>query len=101
LASCEEDCILCIVTVVFGQGTRERYAALRAAIKEQPCVQRCRATSRRFDFMLVITAASPEAYEARTEAKLMINAAIRCCDSIVVRSSVKFTNERPVFVGAP
>lgn len=101
MASCEDRLDPLHRDLVFEQGARERYAALRAAMKKEPCVQQCNARSRRFDFVLVITAASPEAYEAWTEAKLMINSAIRRCDSFVVRSSVKFTSERPVFVGAP
>jgi Lrp/AsnC family transcriptional regulator, leucine-responsive regulatory protein len=86
--------ITVIVAVTFERETRAAYDQFRAAMRADPCVQQCYATAGQSDFMLVVTAASPHAYEAWGEATLMTVPGLKRYESYVVWSTVKFTTKQ-------
>lgn len=88
--------ITVVVTVAFEKETKRDYDAFRALMRKDDRVLQCYATAGQFDFVLVVTAESPEDYEAWGERVLMSNSALRRYDSFVVWSTVKFSTKRPL-----
>lgn len=88
--------ITVIVTVAFQQESRKAYDSFRKLMRSDPHVLQCYATAGQFDFILVVTAASPEDYERWGEETLMSNAALRRYDSYVAFSTVKFDTKRSI-----
>lgn len=88
--------ITLVVTMAFERESPSVYEAFRKAMRADPAVLQCYSTSGQFDFMLVVAAPSPEAYEEWGQALLGAHPAIKRFDSFVVWSTVKFTTKRPL-----
>lgn len=80
-----------ITSVSFEREDPEIYGAFRKAMRDETAVSQCYAVSGDFDFVLVVHAESPEAYELWGERALMSNPAIRRYSTSVVWSRTKFT----------
>lgn len=83
-----------VVTMAFGQESPSVYAAFKKAMRADPAVLQCYSTSGQFDFVLMVTASSPEDYEDWGQAVLGAHPAIKRFDSFVVWSTVKHTTRR-------
>ncbi|MBY0423345.1 MAG: Lrp/AsnC family transcriptional regulator [Parvularculaceae bacterium] len=70
------------------------YEAFRKAMRADPCVLQCHATSGPVDFALLVVVEDPAAYEAWGERVLAAHPELRRFDSHVVWSTVKFTTKR-------
>jgi Lrp/AsnC family leucine-responsive transcriptional regulator len=88
--------ITVLVTCAFERESPAIYDAFRTQMRADPCVLQCYATAGQYDFMLIVAAESPEAYETWGERALMSNPDLRRYDSFVVWSTVKFTTKRPI-----
>lgn len=80
-----------LTSVSFEREDPKAYAAFRAQMRDQPAVSQCYAVSGDMDFVLIVHAESPEAYESWGERTLMSNPAIRRYSTSVVWSRTKFT----------
>ncbi len=79
-----------LVSVRFGREVPSRLAAFRAAIQSEACVSQCYSVAGDIDFVLVVHATDPAAYEAWGERVLMGNPDIERYSSTLVWSRVKF-----------
>lgn len=85
-----------IVAVTFERETPASTRAFRAQMIADPQVIQCWSVAGQFDFMMVVHASDPSAYEAWGERALLPNPDIRRYDSFVVWSSVKHTTALPL-----
>jgi DNA-binding Lrp family transcriptional regulator len=90
-----------VVTMAFGQESPSVYAAFKKAMRADPAVLQCYSTSGQFDFVLIVTARSPEDYEEWGQAILGAHPAIKRFDSFVVWSTVKHTTKRAIAMEEP
>lgn len=95
-ATAQPSGIRVVVAVTFAQETLAAVNAFRAAMRRDPQVLQCYATAGQFDFVLVVAAESPAAYEMWGERVLMSNKLLKRYDSFVVWSTVKFTTKLPL-----
>ena len=89
--------ITVITSVAFERETPAVYEDFRARMRTDPHVLQCYSVAGQADFILVVAAASLEAYEAWGERVLLADGAVRRFDSYVAWSTTKFTTRRPVF----
>ena len=80
-----------ITTVAFEREDLEAYGAFRAQMNEEPAVSQCYAVSGDSDFVLIVHAKTPEAYESWGYETLMANPMIRRYSTSIVWSRSKFT----------
>lgn len=80
-----------ITSVSFAVETPEAYAAFEDQMRADPAVSQCYSVSGDQDFLLIVHATSPEAYEAWGKRALMGNPAIGRYSTSVVWSRSKFT----------
>ena len=80
-----------ITSISFEREAPETYDAFRKQMSEASAVSQCYAVSGDFDFIIIVHAESPEAYEAWGERVLMSNTAIRRYSTSIVWSRTKFT----------
>lgn len=80
-----------ITSVSFEREDPATYNAFRAQMRDEAAVSQCYAVSGDLDFVLIIHAESPEAYEQWGERTLMANPAIRRYTTSIVWSRTKFT----------
>lgn len=77
--------------VSFGEESPAAYDAFREQMRADAAVSQCHSVSGDHDFVLMVHAVSPAAYEQWGEGALMANPAIRRYSTSVVWSSPKFT----------
>lgn len=83
--------------VTFGTESCEAYDAFRVQMRADPAVSQCYSVSGEFDFLMMVHASSPAAFEAWGERELMSNSAIRRYTTSIVWSQTKFsTRVKPV-----
>jgi DNA-binding Lrp family transcriptional regulator len=80
-----------IVHVSFEREAPALYQAFNAQMREDPAVSQCYHISGDFDFVLIVHAATPAAYEAWGTEALMANTAIRRYSTSLVWNRGKFT----------
>lgn len=91
--------ITVIVNVAFAAESLDADRAFRRRMAALPEVMQCYSVAGQFDFVLVVSAVDPAAYEAWGERELMSDPKIRRYDSYVVWSTVKFTTHVPLAAG--
>lgn len=77
--------------VSFGEESREAYDAFRAQMQADPAVSQCYSVSGAIDFLVMVHAASPAAFEAWGERELMSNPAIQRYTTSIIWSQTKFS----------
>lgn len=83
--------------ISFATESKEEYDRFRAQMVADPAVSQCYSISGEADFLVMVHAVSPEAFEAWGERELMSNPAIRRYTTSVIWSHTKFTTRaRPV-----
>ena len=80
-----------IVHIAFEHEAPELYQNFNAQMQEDPAVSQCYHISGDFDFVLIVHAATPEAYETWGRVSLMANTAIRRYSTSLVWNRAKFT----------
>lgn len=80
-----------ITSVAFQHENPEAYDAFREQMTEETAVSQCYSVSGDFDFILMVHAQNPAAYEKWGEVKLMSNPAIGRYSTSIVWSRTKFT----------
>ena len=80
-----------IVHIAFEHEAPELYQNFNAQMQEDPAVSQCYHISGDFDFVLIVHAATPEAYETWGTEALMANTAIRRYTTSLVWKRSKFT----------
>lgn len=80
-----------ITSVSFEREDPDVYNAFRVQMREEDAVSQCYAVSGDSDFVLLVHAVSPEAYEVWGEEALMANPMIRRFSTSIVWSRTKFT----------
>jgi Lrp/AsnC family transcriptional regulator, leucine-responsive regulatory protein len=83
-----------IVTVSFAHESPEIYGDFRQQMRTDAQVLQCYSVAGQEDFVLIVVAESPAAYEQWGERELMSNPSIRRYSSQVVWSTVKFSTAR-------
>lgn len=80
-----------ITTVYFEREDPKVYNAFRMQMNEEDAVSQCYSVSGDADFILIVHAENPEAYEIWGEQALMSNPTIRRYSTSIVWSRTKFT----------
>ena len=77
--------------VSFGEESKNIYDSFRQQMINDPAVSQCYSISGEADFLVMVHATSPEAFEAWGEENLMQNPSIRRYTTSVIWSHTKFT----------
>ena len=77
--------------VTFGEESCEAYDAFRTQMRADPAVSQCYSVSGAFDFLVMVHASSPAAFEAWGERELMSNPAIQRYTTSIIWSQTKFS----------
>jgi Lrp/AsnC family transcriptional regulator, leucine-responsive regulatory protein len=85
--------LMFITTVAFEREDPRIYDAFRAQMQADAAVSQCYSVSGETDFVLIVHAASPAAYEKWGAETLMANPAIRRFSTSIVYSRTKFTSQ--------
>lgn len=80
-----------ITSVSFEREDPNLYEAFQTQMHEEAAVSQCYSVSGEFDFIIVVHAESPEAYERWGQRALMSNPAIRRYSTSIVWSRTKFS----------
>ena len=80
-----------ITSIAFEREAPDIYENFRKQMANEPAVSQCYSVSGDFDFILIVHAETPEAYEVWGERILMPNPVIRRYSTSIVWSRTKFT----------
>jgi Lrp/AsnC family leucine-responsive transcriptional regulator len=90
------DSVLLVVLVTFERECVASHDAFRRAMVKCPEVLQCYSIGGQFDFVLIVKASSPKAYEEWSSRVIGPLADIRRLDAFVVWSTVKFVTKLPL-----